>query len=124
MSTETTTARKIEWGALLVIGIGMGILMLGARGFYLQRHFGFADALHCGLLLIPAAVLLLVTSYVFQHARLVVVLPLLMAAVLIHAYPAFAVALGLALVGAIAGPALSEWRDAKRRQKSAPEINP
>ncbi|MBZ5703415.1 MAG: hypothetical protein LAN84_16400 [Acidobacteriia bacterium] len=120
----TPTARKIEWGPLLVTAIGAGVLLLGARGFFLRGHFAFADALHCALLLIPAAALLLLASYVFQHARLVVVLPVLMAAVLIRAYPAFAVALGLALVGAIVGPALSEWRDAARRQKSAPEINP
>ena len=123
MSSETTTARKIEWGPVLLAGIGVGILLLGARGFYLRGHFGFADTLHCGLLLIPAAMLLLLTSYVFQHARLVVVMPVLMAAVLIRAYPAFAVALGLALAGAIVGPALSDWRDAKHRPKATPETN-
>jgi len=123
LSSETTTAGKIEWGALLVAGIGVGVLLLGARGFYQRGHFGFADALHCGLLLIPAAALLLLTSYVFQHAKLVVVMPVLMAAVLIRAYPAFAVALGLALVGAIVGPALSDWKDARQQRKSAPEIN-
>jgi hypothetical protein len=123
VSSETTTARKIEWGPLLVTGIGVGVLLLGARGFCLRGHFEFADALHCGLLLIPAAMLLLVTSYVFQHAKLVVVMPVFIAAVLIRAYPAFAVALGLALVGAIVGPALREWKDAKHRRKAAPETN-
>jgi len=123
VNSETTTARKIEWWALLVTGIGMGILLLGARGFYLRGHFGFADALHCGLLLIPAAVLLLLTSYVFQHAKLVVVMPVLMAAVLIRAYPAFAMALGLALVGAIVGPALGEWKDARHQRKATSETN-
>lgn len=53
----------------------------------------------------------------------VVVMPVFVAAVLIRAYPAFAVALGLALVGAIVGPALSEWKDAKHRRKAAPETN-
>jgi hypothetical protein len=124
MSSETTVSRKVEWGPVLVTGIGVGILLLGARGYYLRGHFGFADALHCGLLLIPAAALLLLTSYVFQHAKLVVVMPVFIAAVLIRAYPAFAVALGLALAGAIVGPALSEWNDAKSRQKSAPKIDP
>jgi len=123
VNSETTTARKIEWGALLVTGLGMGILLLGARGFYLRGHFGFADALHCGLLLIPAAALLLLTSYVFQHAKLVVVMPVFMAAVLIRAYPAFAMALGLALVGAVVGPALSEWKDARHQRKTTPGTN-
>ena len=123
MSLETTTAHKVEWGPVLVTGIGVGILLLGARGFYLRGHFGFSDALHCGLLLIPAAALLLLTSYVFQHARLVVVMPVFIAAVLVRAYPAFAVALGLALAGAIVGPALSEWKDAKLRRKATPQTN-
>ena len=123
MNSETTTACKIEWGTLLVTGLGMGILLLGARGFYLRGHFGFADALHCGLLLIPAATLLLLTSYVFQHAKLVVVMPVFMAAVLIRAYPAFAMALGLALVGAVVGPALSEWKDARHQRKTTPGTN-
>ena len=123
MNSEVPTARKIEWGPLLVTGIGVGILLLGVRGFYLRGHFGFADALHCGLLLIPAAALLLLTSYVFQHAQLVVVMPVFIAAVLIRAYPAFAVALGLALAGAIVGPALSEWKDAKLRRKATPQTN-
>ena len=120
----TATARKIEWGPLLFAGVGVGILLLGARGFFLRGRFALADALHCALLLIPAAALLLLISYVFQHARLVVVLPVFMAAMLIRDHPAFAVALGLALVGAIVGPALSEWRDAAHRPKSAPQIDP
>jgi len=113
----TGVARKIEWGPVLVTGIGVGVLLLGARGFYLRGHFGFVDALRCGLLLIPAAALLLVTSYVLQHARLVVVMPVLMAGLLVRAYPSFAVALGLALIGAIVGPVFGEWT-----RKTTPEV--
>jgi hypothetical protein len=123
VSSEATTARKIEWGQVLVTGIGVVVLLLGVRGFYLRGHFGLVDALLCGLLLIPAAALLLLTGYVFQHAILVVVMPVFMAGLLVRAYPSFAVALGLALLGAIVGPALSEWKDARHQRKSTPEID-
>ena len=121
--SDATTVRKIEWGPVLVAGIGVGVLLLGARGFYQRGHFGLVDALHCGLLLIPAAALLLLTSYVLQHGKLAALMPVFIAALLIHAYPKFAVALGLALVGAIVGPALGEWKDARQQRKSAPESN-
>jgi hypothetical protein len=106
VSSEATTESKIEWQPVLVTCIGVAVLLLGAWGFYQRGKFGLGDALACGLLLIPAAALLLLTSYVFQHARLAVVFPLFMAGVLVCAYPPFAVALGLALVGATVGPAL------------------
>jgi hypothetical protein len=31
VSSEATTTRKIEWGPVLVAGIGVGVLLLGAR---------------------------------------------------------------------------------------------
>ena len=106
---------------VLLTGLGLGVLLLGAGDFYVRGHFGFVDALHCGLLLIPAAALLLLTSYVFQHATLVAVMPLFVAGMLVRAYPSFAVAIGLVLVGAIVGPALREWRDARNRRTSTAE---
>jgi hypothetical protein len=108
------SARRIEWGALVVASVAVVILLLGVRGFYLRGGFGLVDALSCGLLLIPAAFLLLLTSYVFHHATLVVVMPVFLAALLVRASPSFAVALGLALAGAVLGPALREWKDARR----------
>jgi len=95
---------------MVVTALGLGLLLLGARGFYLEGHFGPVDALHCVLLLLPAGMLLLLTSYVFQHARLVVPMPLLFAGLLVSAYPSFCVALGLVVAGAILGPAFTEWR--------------
>lgn len=106
MSSEATTTSKIEWEPVLVTCIGVAVMLLGAWRYYLRDHFGFSDALACGLLLIPAAALVLLTSYVLQHARLAVVFPLFMAGVLVATYPPFAVALGLALVGAMVSPAL------------------
>ena len=113
MSSEAKTSRKIEWGPLVLAGIGIALLLVGARGFYLRGHFGLVDAGFCVLLLVPAALFLLVTSYVLQHARLVVVMPLFVGAILVRGYPAFAVALGLALIGVIVDGALREWKDAR-----------
>jgi hypothetical protein len=47
-------------------------------------------------------------------------IPLLMAAMLVLSFPVFNVALGLALMGAIAGPAVSEWRNENRLRRLAP----
>jgi hypothetical protein len=63
--------------------------------------------------------LLLVLAYVVQHAKLVSVMPLFVAGVLIFTFPVFDIALGLALIAAVAGPALSEWKNEKRLLKSA-----
>lgn len=106
---------------VLLTGLGLGVLLLGARDFYLRGHFGSVDALHCGLLLIPAAALLLLTSYVVQHAALAVVMPLFVAGMLVRTYPSFAVAMGLALVAAMVSPALREWRDARNQRISKGE---
>ncbi len=102
MKSTRTSANRIELGPLLVGGIGLGLLLLGGRGYSLRGQIGLADALQCGLLLIPAAFLLLVTSYVIQLAKLVSVIPILLAGLLVHAYPSFAVALGLAVIGQLA----------------------
>ena len=76
------------------------------------------DALYCCLALVLMGLLLLVIAYVVQHAMLASVIPLALAGVLAFSSPVFDVALGLALIGAIAGPALSEWKEDKRLQKS------
>lgn len=103
----------ISWGPLLVGGVGLVLVSLGARGYYLTGHFGLSDALSCGLLLVPAALLLLVTGYVIQHALLVGIIPVLFAALLVNKYDSFAIALGVALIGAVVGPMVSERRRAR-----------
>jgi flagellar biosynthesis protein FliP len=80
----------------------------------LRGHFGFADAFYCGLLLIPAALLLLLTSYVLQHGKFAAVIPVLFAGLLVRAYPTFAVTLGLAVIGAVFVPAVTDWRHVRR----------
>jgi nicotinamide riboside transporter PnuC len=120
VNSNKSTFRNIEWGAWIVVALGGLLLLLGIRRFVLRHHFGFMDAVYCCLALVPIALLLLVIAYVVQHARLASVVPLALAVVLAFASPVFDVALGLALIGAIAGPALSEWKDEKRRQKATP----
>ena len=93
--------------------------MLGATRFVLRHRFGFIDALHCCLAVVAAGLLLLVFDYVLHHAKLVAIIPLFVAGVFIFSSPAFDVAIGLALMGAIVVPALSEWNDEKRLRKSA-----
>jgi nicotinamide riboside transporter PnuC len=113
MSSKLKTLRTIEWGPAIVTAIGVAVLLTGALEYHRRGHFGLVDAVYCVLLLLPAAAFLLVASYVLQHARLVVVMPAFVAVVLVRAYPAFAVALGLALIGVIVDAALREWKDAR-----------
>ena len=113
MTSDEKPARYIEWPHVAVTGIGIVVLFFGARGFYLRGHFGLVDALYCLLMLIPAAVYLLVTSYVIQHARLAALIPIVFGVVTAGAYPAFAVALGLSLIGVIVDGALREWKNAR-----------
>jgi len=77
--------------------------LLGAGRFALRHRFSFIDALYCCLAVVPAASLLLVFDYVFHHARLVSILLFFLAGILVVSSPVFDVALGVALIGAIAG---------------------
>lgn len=108
---DNSTSRNIAWGPWIVLAIGVLLFLLGAARFILRHHFSFTDALYCALVVIPAGVLLLVFDYVLHHAKLVCVIPLFAVAVLTFSSPVFDVALGLALIGAFAGPALSDWKN-------------
>ena len=111
MSPDTTGARKIALGPMLAVAVGMALLFLGGRGLYSIGHFRLVDALYCGLLMIPAALLLIITSYVLQHAKFVAVLPVLFAGVAVRTYPSFAVALGVTVLVAVLGPELRDRKD-------------
>jgi nicotinamide riboside transporter PnuC len=113
-----STSRNIEWGPWIVVASGLLLFLLGTARFILRRQFGFMDALHCALTIVAAGFLLLVFDYVLHHAKLVVVIPLFAAGVLVYSSPVFDVALGLTLMGAMAGPALSDWKDAQRLRTS------
>jgi hypothetical protein len=105
--------RKIEWGPLVLILVGALLLMLGAGRYVVRHSFSFTDALYCCLAVVPAGLLLIVMAYVIQHAILVSVIPLLFAGLLVLSYPAFSVALGVALIGAVVVP---KWNDRKSEQ--------
>ncbi len=98
MNSDNPASRRIDWGPWIVFAVGILLFILGAARFVLRRHFGFTDALYCGLAIVPAGILLLVFDYVLHHAKLVVVIPLFLAGMLIFSSPVFDVALGLTLV--------------------------
>lgn len=120
MNSDNSILRSIPWGAWIVVALGGALFLLGVERFVHRRHFGYMDVLYCCLALVPMGLLLLVIAYVVQHAKIAAVVPLGLAGVLIFASPVFDVALGLALIAGIAGPALGEWRGEVRRQKAKP----
>ena len=114
--------RELALPAIITI-LGLASALIGVVGFVHRDHFGWIDAIVCAVLLIPAGVLLVVTSYVIQHARLVAIMPLIVAGMLVVDYPAFAVAFGLTVLGAVLGPLAEEWnaRRANHNKKPATE---
>jgi cell division protein FtsX len=121
VKADRATFRTIAWGPLIVVAIGVLLFLLGAGRFFLRERFSFSDALYCCLAIVPAGLALLVFDYVLHHARLASVILLFMGAVLIFSSPVVDVALGLALVGAMVGPAVSEWKQGKRLRQSEKE---
>jgi hypothetical protein len=109
VNSDESISRNIAWGPWIVTAVGALLFLLGFGRFFLRHRFGFIDALYCCLAVIPAGLLLLAFDYVFHHAKLVLVIPLVLAGVLVFSSPVWDVALGLILMGATAGPALSDW---------------
>jgi hypothetical protein len=118
VNSDESTSRNIAWGPRIIVAFGCVLFLLGAGRLVLRHRFGFIDALYCCLALVPAGLLLLVFDYLLHHARLVSIIPLIMAGLLAFSFPVFDVGLGLALMGAIAGPALSERKNEDRMRKS------
>ncbi len=114
MNPGNSTPRSIAWGPLIVLACGVLLFLLGTARFVLRHHFSFGDALNCALAVIPAGLMLLVFDYVLHHAKLVSVIPLFLAGMLIFTFPVFDIALGIALIAATAGPALSDWKSPAR----------
>lgn len=120
MNSDKSTSRNFAWEPCIIVVLGGALFLLGAARFILRHRFGFIDALHCCLAVVPAGLFLLVLAYVIQHAKLVSAIPLFVGGMLAFSFPVADVALGLALMGAIAGPALSERRYEKQLLKSTP----
>jgi hypothetical protein len=109
-AVNSSTSRNTAWGPWIIVAVGGLLFLAGAARFVLRRRFDFIDALHCCLAVIPACLLLVVFDYVLHHARLTSVIPLFVAGVLVFTFPVFDVSFGAVLIGAIAGPALSDWK--------------
>jgi hypothetical protein len=118
VSSDASAGRSITWGPLLILTVGALLFLLGAGRFVTRHHFTLTDAMYCGLALAPAALLLLIFSYVFHHARVVAVLLVGVAGMLAWSSPIFDVAMGLALMGTIAGSMMNEWKDEKRLREA------
>jgi hypothetical protein len=92
---------------------GGGLFLLGTGRFLQRHHFDFSDALYCCLAVVPAGILLLVTAYVVQHAKLAAVIPLALAGLVVYSSPVFDVAIGLALMGVISQTVVSDRKTAQ-----------
>jgi hypothetical protein len=118
VNSDESIFRNIAWWPWIIVAIGGLLFLLGVGRFVAGHRFGFIDAFYCCLAVLPAWLLLLVFDYTLHHARLVSVIPLSLAGVLAFSSPVWDVALGLALMGAMVGPALSDWKNEKRLLKS------
>jgi hypothetical protein len=119
LNSTDPASYTIAWGPWIVGSLGFLLFLLGVARFVFRHHFSFTDALYSALAIVPAGFLLLVFDYVLHHAKLVAIIPLLLAALLLFTFPVFDVALGLTLMGAMAGPAISDWKYENRQPKSA-----
>jgi hypothetical protein len=111
-------SEKIAWGYWIILVPGVLLFLAGAVRFALKHRFGPVDALYCCIAIIPAGLFLLIFSYVLQHARLASVIPLFLGGILVFSFPVVDVALGLTMMGFIAVPALTEWKNKKGQPQS------
>jgi hypothetical protein len=109
---------KIVWGPWIIGVSGVVLFLVGTVRFALKHRFGPIDALYCCLAVVPAGLFLLVFSYVLQHAKMASIIPLFMGGIMIFSFPVIDVALGLAMLGVVAGPALGEWKNKRGLPKS------
>lgn len=117
MNAPESIGRQIAWAPLIIAGVGLALFLLGAVRFVLKHRFGFIDALYCCLAVVPAGVFLLVFSYVLQHAKFVSIIPIFASAILIFSFPVMDIALGLAMMGAVAIPALDQCKKDQCKNK-------
>ena len=118
MNATDSISGKIVWGPWIIGVSGVVLFLVGSVRFILKHRFGPIDALYCCLAVVPAGIFLLVFSYVLQHAKMASIIPLFMGGIMIFSFPAIDVALGLAMLGVVAGPALGEWKNKNGLPKS------
>lgn len=118
MNAADSNSETIAWGPWLIGVSGAVLFLVGGVRFVLKHRFSSIDALYCCLAVVPAGLFLLVFSHVLQHAKLASMIPLFLGGIMIFSFPAIDVALGLALLGVVAGPALGEWKNKKGRPQS------
>jgi hypothetical protein len=118
VNAADSNSGKIAWGPWLIGISGVVLFLVGSVRFVLKHRFGPVDALYCCLAVVPAGLFLLIFSYVLQHAKMASIVPLFMGGIMIFSFPVIDVALGLALLGVVAGPALGEWKNKKGLPKS------
>ena len=122
MDAAGSISEKIAWGYWIILVFGVLLFLAGALRFALKHQFGSVDALYCCIAIVPAGLFLLIFSYVLQHARLASVIPLFLCGILVFSFPVVDVALGLTMMGFIAVPALTEWKN-KKGQPQSPEAH-
>lgn len=113
MDAADSISGKIAWGYWIILVFGVLLFLAGAARFALKHRFGSVDALYCCIAIVPAGLFLLIFSYVLQHAKLASVIPLFMCGILVFSFPVVDIALGLTMIGVIAIPALTEWKNKK-----------
>lgn len=119
MNSDERGFRNVEWGPGVLFVVGGLLFLAGSARFILRHRFSFIDALYCCLAVVPIGLLLLVFSYVVQHAKLASVVPLFVGGFLVFSSPVADIALGLALMGAVADTAL---RDRKTKTVADDEV--
>lgn len=118
VTEERRSSHSIEWGAIVIVSIGILLFLTGVWRFFVLQHFGLADAFRCLLWFIPAALLVPVFDYTLHHARLVAIMPLFIAGMLALGFPGFDVALGIVLIGTVFLPAINEWQQERIDRRS------
>ncbi len=78
---------------------GAGFTAIGAARFFSWHAFSIADAIHVGIAIPIGLIAVFVSDYVRQHGGLAFVLVAFMIVLIAASNPAFALGLGVALLG-------------------------
>ena len=101
--------------------LGAVFLVAGIARFYYLHAFSSADAIHAAIAVPIAFITLFVSDYVRQHGGLAFVLVALIVVLVAALSPAFAVGLGVALLGSSAVAARADHIARRLRTNTVPE---